>query len=348
MKNEQLSEVFVNKQDRFGKIFSCEDLSEDLFKIYEVALDYGNAALEPALSIKNGKKYNYLIKYVEGNTLNAFTCDELDGSIIGINNATPLLLFFACTRFARYCNPYVALPFHKDMQLLVKDKKILTRKLSRASITKHHIEQEYKEYILSYDYQSLDQLTIEYGLFLYDISIRFLIMHECFHIIMGHTAYVRDKLGLAELFEFSQQRETALEPDLGQTLEFIVDRHVCRGVLAQTLLGNASHNFAKSAPTKVQVPQEEFITRSVTMALCVLFHLYPVKFQNNLSSSTVKTHPHPYIRMQWAITEMAQEVNCNRFEDYFVKPFGLTMGIFGSNFGENQWIHFMREDMNMA
>ncbi len=335
LNKNDINQIFKEKLFYLGEEFNINELSKFPKALYQIPHKYATQALSlastPSIKNKRADKLNYSIKYISKETFNAGTCNKDNVSFIFINSSVPYLLFKACLSYAELCDVTTSMINEKNLQLLETKKFDLTQKLDYSSNNLESIKVLFQDLLKGLPRSN--NLTFEYALFLYEIAIRFLIMHECMHVILGHTAFVQQQFNLDSYLEFSKERECNIPFNIAQALEFIADRNTCRGILIQTLQGNSIYNFYNSKRSISKLSNRTLISRSVINALSIIFHIFPGILIKNMSETLIKTHPHPFIRMQWIITEMGYEVdNENQFNDFFLKPFALNIGTFKDNF----------------
>ncbi|MDD7887114.1 hypothetical protein [Flavivirga sp. 57AJ16] len=335
LNNKEINAIFKEKLFYLGEEFNLSLLSGFVKTLYQIPIEYATQALSLAKTQqdvnKKPIKLNYSIKYLINEPFNAGTCNRDGASFIFINSSVPYLLFKACISYAELCDIKKSTIKEKKLKLLATKKIKLTQKLDYSLANPESIERLFQK--LLKDSAHINKLVFQYALFLYEIAIRFLTMHECMHVILGHTGYVKQKFNLDDYLEFSEEREHKIPLSTSQALEFMADRNTCRGILVQTLQGNSIYNVYSSKLKSSKLSREMLISRSVTNALSIILHIFPGKLIENMSETLIKTHPHPFIRMQWMITEMSYEVGDeNSFNHYFLKPFALNIATFKDNF----------------
>ena len=350
MSISRLEQIFEDRFWLHGEVFDETTLPEPMNLLYEIPIYYLTSALETAKT-PIGKSFPFLARYVTNGSFNAAACDTEDGGLVCIHASVPILLLIACVSYATRCNVGTALPKEQEGMLIIYDEKItLLGRLADIDITPEKLIGSFEELWHKLSFTDSKDRVFQYGLFLYEIAIRFIAMHECMHIILGHTAYLEKKLGINVLVEFSSQREEQIQLELGQSLEFLADRNAACGILSQTLNGNSLHDYGKQAPNFLEVDFSTFITRSVVQAICILMHQFPYKLENQLNDTLLKTHPHPYIRMQWMNTEMGAFITPEeKFSERIVLPFAYATATLSTNFvTPNSWISVNSQNINYS
>lgn len=317
MNISKLEQIFEERFGYYGKVFDETTLPEPIKFLYEIPIYYLNSAFAPAK--RSSGEFHFLARYVVNGAFNSSACDTEDGGMVCLHASVPILLFISCVNYATRCDIGTALPTEQDGRLLVYEKKIiLQNSLQKADINHAKLTEYFDDFCTSLIPLDINDEIFQYGLFLYEIAIRFVAMHECMHIVLGHTAYVKKHLGINMLTEFSDQREQQFQQEFGQALEFIADLNTASGILCQTLNGNTFHPYGNQAPKFIKVDFSIFLTRSVVQAFCILLHHFPYKLENGLDEILLKTHPHPYIRMQWLNTEMGRQITKDQFTERIV------------------------------
>ena len=325
----------------FGDDFDYESFPKNLYDLYSVPIDYVRVAMEPAINNTSKKKYHYMTGFIAKNTINALTCDIDDGSIICINSSVPLLLFRLCVQYAYCCDIQTALSSGNPIVNLYSQKANIVGKLAHNENFPHKIMQLYNSFKESEIYRCVkDCKKLKYAIYMYDLATRFLAMHECMHVVLGHTAYMKKKFGFSELYAFPQDdisNDKILK--MMQAIEFLSDCYTVAGVFRQSLIGNLCFDYLEYNDVKITVDKECFVARSVVNALSVLFHLIPFNYEK-LTDTIASKHAHPYIRLQWIISVFSTQLSsANNFKEYLIKPFAQAMVVFYENFNTlTDWI----------
>ena len=318
-----------------GEEFNFDSFPSDLYTIYSIPLEYIVGAMEPAYK-NNGKRnerYNYLTGYITKPRINAATCDVSDGSIIYIHSCVPLLLFRMCVHFTYCCDINNALAYGNPVIMEYGQKEKIVFSLETKYIFPQGILRHFNLLKESAIYRAVEnEGKLKYALYLYDLAARFLAMHECMHIVLGHTAYMKKEFGINELLAFSGDKDNSADRMMTfQALEFISDQHTTPGVFVQTLRGNLFFNYYE-LENNIEVDKECFVARSVVNALCVLFRLFPYEW-SDITDTIAKKHPHPYIRLQWIITGLGGHLtDMTNYKEYIMRPMVQSMVVFHENF----------------
>ncbi|MDO9093552.1 MAG: hypothetical protein Q7U99_13060 [Rubrivivax sp.] len=188
---------------------------------------------------------------------------------------------------------------------------------------------------------------LKLAMLVYDLAIRFVVMHECMHIVMGHTGYVRRELGLSVLMEMGASRRNVLTTELSLALEFIADRHAVRGVAQWARSGRLGDNV-ESIPRDPSLSQSDFLHRALILALMTLLRLFPARA--SLSAAAGGSHPHPYARMRWLARELSEDLDGHaEVVRLILEPMAYWNASFERNFvSPGRWSAAMAEDQRVA
>lgn len=332
-----------------GEVFNEKSLPEPLNVVYELPAVYLESALSQARS-KQGDSYPFFVKYIINGSFNAAAVAANKGGVVCIHYSVPILLFNACLLFASRCDLSTALPATDNEALIVFPEKLILdgeiRLQSDTGISEVMNLYNLCTNMISRHHNAED--IFQYALWLYEFSARFIAMHECMHIILGHTAYSKNHFGLNVFEEFSVTREEVIPIEIGQILEYLADRNSASGVLAQAFEGNMFHSFSTEPPVNLRINQTVFIGRSLINSLCILFHLLPYSMNNTLKESLYRTHPHPYIRMQWLNSIFGAQLSEEEFEEAIFRPFAFASATLSKNFlTPNSWGAVNAENFNV-
>lgn len=321
-------------EKRFGHCLPYHTLAEPIRELYEIAVDLVSQAFTQARLIKGNRELPYpiIIGFPEKPTFNAGTCDrEGGGSIVAINAAVPYLLFCACYIFSSRVDNRTGLPIVQDGKLLVFDTRLeLIGRLPQQPSNASEYEALFDQLCSESRYPTAD---LVYALFLYSIAIRFIVMHEVLHIVLGHTAYMKKEMGLETFLEFSSNREHNMDPRFLHCLEFLADRHAIRGIARNMVDGNSYYatEAQQQLLQETSVTKHTYLVRGIMTAATVLFHLFPSR--DETLYEPILSHPNPYVRSQWLAMELGHELGkeCD-FKQAILMPLAYTAATLSANF----------------
>jgi hypothetical protein len=321
-------------EERFGPCLSYQDLEEPIFDLYDMAVNMVSQALSQARILEGDAQHPYpcLIGFPEKLSFNAGTCDlDAGGSIVVINAAVPYLLFCACFIYSSRANKRTGLPVEENDKLLVYDTRMeLIGKLPKKPRCVSDYSALFDQLCSNEYYRSAN---MAYTLFMYSIAIRFIVMHEVMHIVLGHTAYIKKVLQLDTFMEFSSARESIVDPGFLQCMEFLADRHAIRGIARKMIEGDPyfSSEAQEQLIQEAIVDQRTYLIRGVMTAATVVFHLFPSR--DETLHKPIMSHPHPYLRSQWLAMELGHELGkeCDVIQAIFT-PLAYTAATLSANF----------------
>ncbi len=292
----------ANPLKQFGNLFQHETLADDIRWLYDIPFDRLIEALSTArLNTSSKKNYPYHIGYITGAGINAAAWHvKPAGCAVCIYSSTPLLVYMACMQVAALYDSRTAQPLSTGDQLIVQpQRKRLKYRFDQAIKTGEDVRQTLDAFDLK------KHANRPFGYLLTEIALKFIAMHECMHVILGHTRYLEEHCGLDSLLEFSNALKG--NTTLSQTLEFIADRNALRGLYVRLMEGDFDDFHHKGLMQEIDVPKNVFLMRSLIIACSVLFHLFPNN-DKNIYDKTL-SHPHPYIRARFMCNELIQEAD---------------------------------------
>lgn len=329
----------------YGNLLSCKSIPEPFRSFYEEGKSLIHNALSSALLFSDGKPepYPFSMAYPLKGSFNAGTWNRSrQGSIITINASVPYLLFNACAAYSVRVSLTTGLPLHdKDNRLILYASPLsIPGRLGHVS-SAAYLSRLFEGVMNNPDYKAMN---LPYALFIYDIAMKFFIMHEVMHVVLGHTGYAQKKLKMRHLMEFSSTRDSLFHPLFSQSMEFIADRHSARGVLKRLLEGADTYESQDTLLKGAAVSKDVFLTRAVVTALTLLFHLFPVTDRNITDRNS--SHPHPYIRMQWLISELEYEIRgkCDPMEALGYPFSAITATLISNYKTPHNWEQPVKED----
>lgn len=331
----------------FGRPFDLARLDVDASIVYDHACRIGDEALSSALwPGAQGRMlpYRLLVGFFESSRLNAGTLDLANGaSLVALSDSFPVVLLGAFATVAQRMETGSALP-QRDAQGRVV---VFADRLELfARGTDGGMKNANTEAVLTDVLHTLAQTgRLPEALLLYDLAIRFVVMHECMHVVLGHTGYVRRELRVSRLMEMGAMRKGVLMPDVSQALEFIADRHAVRGVVQWARSGRLGE-YVDAIRRDSSLTIEQYLLRAFTLALMTLLLLFPSCTSARTSSRD--SHPHSYTRMRWLCREIGQELPSH---DVHVKAVLEPMAFWTASFQRNfatpgRWDRAIREDQH--
>lgn len=337
-----MKKVAKNPFKGMRRVFLSSTLSESVSWLYEIPIFRLDQALSDAFESINGQKvsFPYHVNYIIDNRINAAAWhSKSSGCAIAISSSTPLLLIMACMQFANLCDVRTALPITSDGMLLVHKNKVhLKTQLERE------IRNEKQILAVLEAFSADGKMNNSMGLFLCELALKFIAMHECMHVILGHTRYLSNHYDLKSFIEFHNSRTIA--PEFSRMLEFIADRHAIRGLWTRLAQKDIDDFYKLQLLPGISVDEDTYLLRCLVYAICILFHLFPGNSESIFAQG--RSHPHPYIRARWMCNELAQDVDeifPNKYEP--LNAFTWAGAQLSCNFDlPGNWAKASKEDYN--
>lgn len=329
---------------KFGEPLEYRQFDEPLANLFDMPVVRAKNALSQA-QYQTGSGTSPIsteVIYVGNLALNAFARHAKPSQcLICFFSGAMVALLDACTKLASRMDAKTGLPVHEGEKLLVyPDRLILLESQQRpASQDAHSLH----ESLRSIARRNLP--NTEFAVLLFELTSWFIAMHEGMHIILGHAGYVRDRLQLDGLLEFSEMRQEKIPYDVSQMMEFSADRHAARGVVRRILEGDLDSSYDDALLSNLEVDRKLFLVRTATTALTLLFHLFPKRFCS--IEHLLGSHPHPYVRMQWTAMELGHEVKDEvDFPSAIMRPLAEIAATLKSNFDSpDNWWEYAESDL---
>lgn len=329
---------------RFGPGFDPKLLELDTRFVFELPCRIASEALSQAYQDTGAGQQPHRLRFAffRSYRLDAGTCDTGSGeSMIAISDSWPVSLLHAFSRLVPMIDTATLLPrCDASGRVVVLEQPL---ELTGAATTRRRTRSRTEELLPEVLQALAAQGTAIHALLLYDLAIRFLVMHECMHIVLGHTGFAFRELGLGRLMEMGAARRAHMPAVLSQSLEFIADRHTVNGVMHWALTGRLG-SYVDDAARLSALRPDEFMLRSLTLALMTLLHLLPNR--PGMRDGLEDSHPHPYLRMRWCCREMAAALDDRALcvKGVF-EPFAYWLASFQRNFlAPGRWQEAVLED----
>lgn len=321
----------------FGSSLDMAGVEEDLRFLYDHPCRVAEEALSAASS-RGGRDptpYRLVAGFYRSDRLNAGTMDLApDASLIAISTALPVGLFRALAAVIERAEVDTLLPQRDSAGRVV----VFPRRRRLGGLPGKG-GGELRPVLNGL--QTAGQLPL--GLLLYDLAMRFIVMHEAMHIVLGHTGCVRQALGAGSLMELGRSRRRMLTPEVSQAMEFIADRHAIRGVAHWVRSGRLG-DCVDSIPWDESIDREVFLQRALTVALMTLLLLFPSRA--SVQAAVRDSHPHTYFRMRWLCREMGVDMPSEQaFLQGVLEPMAYWTASFQRNFlTPGRWSRAIQED----
>lgn len=324
-----------------GNLFDHTTLPDPFNMIFQDAIDQANGILGNAKWNSEGKTESppYFAGYLTNSRLNALAAHRPEvGCSVIIHNSTTVLTFMACMEFAARCNVRDALPNHQNGRVITYEQKILLlNKLEKPLRTNDDVINIIEDFALRFEEENM------FGFLLFQLAMKFVVLHEIGHIVMGHSNFADQQFGL--LFSYATHAEAQfLDPMLCQALEFIADKGAI-AALADYVLSDNCKSLNNDLLTNASIDADKYMLRSLTMAVCILFHLFYVESQS--IDSRLCHYPHPALRSLWLSMELGKATTDKvDFTDAIMNTMGVVLSSLHSNFSSPSfnWASAFEED----
>lgn len=288
--------------------------------------------------------YRLLVGIFESSRLNADTLDLADGAnLVALSDSFPVVLLGALATVAQRMETGSALPQRDAKGRVVVFADRLELFATGADGGMKNPDTVVGLTAVLHTLAQTERLTE--AMLLYDLAIRFVVMHECMHIVLGHTGYVRLELRVSRLMEMGAMRRGVLTPDVSQALEFIADRHAVRSVVQRARSARLGE-YVDAVRYDPSLTMEQYLLRVLTLALMTLLLLFPSRATARASSRD--SHPHPYTRMRWLCREIGLELPSRDMHvNAVLEPMAFWTASFQCNFSTpGRWDRAIRVNWN--
>jgi hypothetical protein len=328
-----------------GAIIDHRALDEPLANLFEIPVERATRALYAARH-KNGtdlQPVDASVVYVGNPDVNAFADQRLPSEcLICFFTGTAVSLLDACLKLASRLDPATGRPLAKADKIIVYPEKLW---IGGTNAPAHcsdlsGLSSKLRE-ICAFSFPH-----VELGVLLFELAASFIAMHEVMHIVLGHSAYLRQTNRLQGVVEFSERREEKLPSDFSQMLEFSADRNACRGIARRLILDGVDSSYEETLLANVTVDRSVYLVGNLVTSITLLLHLFPKRFCS--IDRLFGSHPHPYTRMQWMAMELGHELGQELdFRATILTPMAETAATLKSNFtSPDNWWEYAEQDVS--
>jgi hypothetical protein len=266
------------------------------------------------VALVNNGSFNAAIRHDEGSV------------IAGIFIGVPFIALRICRLLALRLDLRTGLPVCDDQGRLILHKEKLHLPL-HWDIGPNPREQALND-ILAFEEQTSTHNN-ELALFMFDLVMRYVAMHESMHFVLGHARYCQSTLGM-DVFEDAALRRKDLPPHVSQTLEFMADRHVVVGLTHDLAQGRIYHEWARQLPPGIEVEPAIWYRRILFVTLSVISRLWTAHGSRRFGDLS-QPYPHPYERLCWMLSSLV-ELEGEGLAHEAMLALGLTMSTLDHNF----------------
>ncbi len=310
-----------------GNLFDHTSLPDPFYMIFQDPIDQADFLLRDAKWNREGRFENlpYYAGYLTNHRLNALAAHRTEvGCSVIIHNSTTVLTLMACIEFAALCDAREALPRQQNGHLVIhNDRKLLLNKLPRPLLTNDDVIDVLENFAMKFEEENL------LGFLLFGFAMKFVVLHEVSHIIMGHSNFADQQFGLLFSYATHSDRQFS-DPMLCQAMEFIADKNAIVNLADYAISANAKtlYNYLL---TNASIDADTYLLRCLTMAVCILFHLFYAESQN--IDNKLCNYPHPAMRSLWLSMELGKATTQKvDFIDSVLKTMQVTISSLHHNF----------------
>lgn len=320
-------------QDSFRKTFQNQGgefdfsgIEYDLLFLFEDPISYSSAGLDQAKT-RFRESFPFHIGFIANPTFNAAAADTPWGGLIGLNYSIPFLLMDACLTYADICDLEIKLPnLNERLHAIASDQPLDIPQQLDVRLWQDHLYKKI-ETLLGADE---GDARLKFALNLYTAGSLFIVMHESLHVILGHAAWFQQNLGTNVLLEFSSLR-SQMRPRDSQAIEYLADINSAAG-----LVSSLERDLSKMET--VGRPRCEAV-KLVSQGAAIVLHLLPSSYQKNDAFGRHRSHPHPYVRMQWINSLLLGQVEEGEIQAVVMQPFAhATVALDHIFHGKDRWI----------
>jgi hypothetical protein len=318
----------LNGFRRYGQVTDPHSLHEDVQLLWQLPLRYLRDAIAPArLSAQESDTpFDSTIAYISNGGFNAAIRHEERAVAACIFAGVPLIAFRACRLLASRIDLRTGLPVCDEAQRLVVYPEPLSLELEWHNLK--DFAQQARDDLFTFE-ETAPTENNELATFLFDISMRYVAMHEAMHFVLGHARYCQRTLGLDAFTDVSDERRE-LDPVVSQTLEFIADRHTISGIMTDLAEGRLFHEWCINAPSEIEPEPEVWRRRVAISALALMSKLWKTTSSQGFADFSL-AYPHPYERMAWMICGL-HEMSKEQARSDIDRCFALNLATLERNF----------------
>lgn len=311
----------------YGGLADLTSLDEDVRLLWQLPARYLAEALDPARrDAQESEALPSYVAFVKNAAFNAAVRHDDDAVAAVVFAGVPLLAYQACRLFALRMDATTGLPACDDKErLIVHDSPIA---LPSAPPHLDDLVHDAASAIHSFD-ESTPAINEDLASFMFDISMRYVAMHECMHFALGHARYCQRERGLDVFLDGTGDRG-AMDPLISQTLEFIADRHTVAGLVVDLDQGRLFHEWSDKTPSFVRVDPSAWRRRVLFATLGVVSRLWRSHGSARFGDFS-QPYPHPYERVCWMASSIGEIEGASAHHEAML-AFALTVGSLDRNF----------------
>lgn len=313
---------------RFGGPADLTGLDDDIRLFWQLPVRYLVDSLEPARLSQGHPELEFpsYVALVQNGSFNAVIRHEREAVIAGIFIGVPFVALRVCRLLALRLDLATGLPLcDPDGRLVVHPEKI---HLPTHWNIGPNPKQQALDDVLLFEEQTSTHNN-ELALFMFDLVMRYVAMHESMHFVLGHARYCQATLGL-DVFEDAAPRRADLPPHTSQALEFMADRHVVVGLAHDLKAGRIYHEWSRELPPGIEVEPAVWYRRILFVTLSLVSRLWAAHGSRRFGDLS-QPYPHPYERLCWMLSSLV-ELEGEGLAKEAMLALGLTMSTLDHNF----------------
>ncbi len=313
---------------RFGGAADLTGLDEDVRLFWQLPVRYLADSLEPARFSRDHPELEFpsYVALVNNGAFNAAIRHDNGAVIAGIFIGVPFIALRVCRLLALLLDKRTGLPsVDAAGRLIVHAEKI---RLPLHWELGSNPKQQALDDVLAFEEQTSTHNN-ELALFMFDLVMRYVAMHESMHFVLGHAHYCQSTLGM-EVFEDVAQRRGELPPHVSQTLEFMADRHVIVGLAHDLAEGRIYHEWARDLPADIEIEPAVWYRRMLFVTLSLVSRLWTAHGARKFGDLS-QPYPHPYERLCWMLSSLVEQEGEGLAHEAML-ALGLTMATLDTNF----------------
>lgn len=324
------SVVFRDPRAEFERIFSArggefpiEGVPDDLQFLFTDAPAYASGGLAQAQT-PSADPFPFYIGYVAHPTFNAAAADTSAGGLVGIHAHIPYALLAACLAYVDRCAPGEDIP---DLRSAAPPTFADWAGFDWA---------DWPPYL----YDRIEAVLggpdgdrrLQFAFQLHVLGALYVTMHEAMHLTLGHAAWYQRFLGEPVMMEFSPDRARVATRE-SQAAEYLADINTAGGLV--------------EVATRDLGGDRLLATRWLVQAISIVLHLLPPSFRSDDAFGRHRSHPHPFVRMQWINSLLLTRVPEESAQPAVMAPFAhATVTLDGLSGGRDGWLEVNKRNMS--
>ena len=338
-----LSVAWLRRFGLHGKPFPFETLGDPHDSLYSEPLDIAGDVLKRMLPSSGGEA-RFCVGYYVSGAFNAYAAADGEEGLVAISAFVPPIVFTASTA--------VASRLHGETgdALATLEGRLGTRPRDQPQRTEPvgQVPEAGEAWLDYFRFDTnMTSPQFDWAMRMYLIAMRFLVCHECMHILLGHAGWLRDRRDRQGLFAFAGSGEVpagALPLDL---IEFQADYNAAVSVGRGLLGGRSVDHLQKALGLDDRARAVKLLFRCAVRSLVLLSHCYPSSGLDPFSRRRI--HPHPYLRGRSTVLALfaaGREVLPSDLLDMkcdVLQPFAETVALLDVGC-EHRWLPYMNED----